>query len=82
MEEFGAGDEGDVAELLPTGEGEGDLGGIGLTALVLEPIGEGFGYFVGDGFEFLFLAFFVGGVAGGGGLLGGNEVGEGGDHGD
>ena len=51
------------------------LGGVALAAVFLIPVGEGLADLVGEGFEFLLLAFLGLGVAGGGGLLGGEEAG-------
>ena len=76
MEEAGFGDELGVAEALPGTQGKVDLGGIAFAAVFLIPVGEGLADLVGEGFEFLFLAFLGFGIAGGGGLLAGDEVGE------
>ncbi len=76
LKQPGASDEFDIAEPLPPGERQRDLGRVGLAVLVLKKISEGFGNFVGDRFEFLFLPILVSGVTGGVGLLGGEEVGE------
>lgn len=76
VEELGLADEIDIAEALPGGEGEVDLGGVALAAVFLVPVGEGLADLVGEGFEFLFLALLGLGVTGGGGLLGAEEGGE------
>ena len=78
MEELGLGQQIGVAQALPGAEGEVVGGGIRFAALVQEPTGEGLAEFVGDFFEFLFLAGLVGGEGGGGGLLLGEEAGDGG----
>ena len=80
MEEAGLGDELGVAEALPGGEGKVDLGGVAFAAVFLIPVGEGLADLVGEGFELLFLAFLGLGIASGGGLLAGDEVGEGVDE--
>ena len=59
------------------GQREVDLGGIALAAVFLIPVGEGLADLVGEVFELLFLALLGFGVAGGGSLLAGDEVGEG-----
>ncbi len=81
VEELGLGDEFGIPQALPSTEREVHLGGIALVAVFLIPVGEGLAEFVGEGFEFLFLAFFGLGVAGGGGLLAGDQVGEACDEG-
>ena len=50
------------------------MGGIPFAALVLEPSGQRLADLVGGGFEFLFLPFLVRRVAGGGGLLAGDDT--------
>ena len=79
VKELRLGDEFGVAESLPGGEGKVDLGGVRLASLIFQPTGEGLADFVGDGLKLLFLPGFVGGVAGGGGLLFGGVTGQGGD---
>jgi hypothetical protein len=81
VEQAGLGDEFGVTEVLPSAEGEVDLGSIALAAVFFKPVGEGLAELMAEVFELLFLACFGLGVAGGGSLLTGDKPGERMDHG-
>ena len=79
VEEVGLGDEFGIAEALPSTEGKADLGGVALASVLVIPFGESLADLVGEIFDLLFLELLVFGEAGGGGLLLGDDSGDGRD---